>query len=175
MSDSAVKAKTGKVWSEWFAILDKAGAAEMDHKSIAAYLSEKQKVPDWWCQMVTVTYEQARGKRELYQTIQGYQASASKTVDVPLSALYNAWDNPKTRKKWMLPGSLEVTTATEDKAVRCRWGNGKSRVDANFYSKAEMKSQVSISHTKLVDKAEVARVKEYWAAALEKMKALLEK
>jgi hypothetical protein len=26
MSDDAVKAKTGKVWSEWFRILDAAGA-----------------------------------------------------------------------------------------------------------------------------------------------------
>ena len=26
MSDEAVKAKTGKVWKEWFAILDLAGA-----------------------------------------------------------------------------------------------------------------------------------------------------
>ncbi|MSQ32299.1 MAG: hypothetical protein EXR59_03555 [Dehalococcoidia bacterium] len=90
MSDSALKAKIGKVWSEWFAILDKAAAAKMDHKSITSYLSEKQKVPDWWCQMVTVTYEQARGKRELYQTTHGYQASASKTLAAPLSAIYEA-------------------------------------------------------------------------------------
>jgi hypothetical protein len=32
MSDEAVKAKTGKTWKEWFAILDKAGASELSHQ-----------------------------------------------------------------------------------------------------------------------------------------------
>ena len=31
MSDEAVKAKTGKTWKQWFAILDKAGAKQMTH------------------------------------------------------------------------------------------------------------------------------------------------
>ena len=34
MSDEAVKAKTGKVWKEWFTILDKAGAKKMTHQEI---------------------------------------------------------------------------------------------------------------------------------------------
>ncbi len=32
MSDAAVKAKTGKDWQQWFAILDRAGAMKMSHK-----------------------------------------------------------------------------------------------------------------------------------------------
>src|SRR5215469_1117257 len=63
-SDEAVKAKTGKVWAEWFKILDKAGAKKMPHKEIALYLYEKQKLPAWWCQMVAVGYEQERGLRQ---------------------------------------------------------------------------------------------------------------
>ena len=43
-SDEAVKAKTGKVWAEWFKILDKAGAKKWPHKEIAMYLYEKKKV-----------------------------------------------------------------------------------------------------------------------------------
>jgi len=58
MSDEAVKAKTGKTWKQWFALLDKAGAQKLTHKAIVKYLSEKQNVGPWWCQMVTVTYEQ---------------------------------------------------------------------------------------------------------------------
>ena len=59
MSDAAVKAKTGKTWSEWFVVLDKAGAKKMDHKEIVAYVSERYEVESWWWQMVAVTYEQA--------------------------------------------------------------------------------------------------------------------
>jgi len=46
-SDEAVKAKTGKVWAEWFRILDKAGAKKWPHKEIAAYLHDKQNVSAW--------------------------------------------------------------------------------------------------------------------------------
>jgi len=41
MSDSAVRERTGKVWAEWFKILDKAGAKKWQHKKISAYLGEK--------------------------------------------------------------------------------------------------------------------------------------
>ena len=35
MTDAAIKATTGKDWAAWFAALDKAGAAQLDHKAIA--------------------------------------------------------------------------------------------------------------------------------------------
>ena len=41
-TDEAVKAKTGRVWAEWFEILDKAGAKKWPHKEIAAYLLQKK-------------------------------------------------------------------------------------------------------------------------------------
>jgi hypothetical protein len=62
LSDAAVQAKTGKTWQEWFAVLDAAGARAMDHQSIAAYSYQQLRLPGWWAQMVTVAYEQARGR-----------------------------------------------------------------------------------------------------------------
>src|SRR5262249_23589089 len=56
-SDEAVKAATGKVWDEWFAILDKAGCQDMIHKEVAELLVEKHRVRHWWGQMITVGYE----------------------------------------------------------------------------------------------------------------------
>ena len=51
-SDEAVKAKTGRIWAEWFKILDKVGAKDWPHKEISVFLHEKQNVPSWWAQMV---------------------------------------------------------------------------------------------------------------------------
>src|SRR5262247_3618814 len=77
MSDAAVKAKTGKTWKEWFAILDKAGARKLSHKEIVSYLSNEQGVGPWWQQMVTVTYEQQTGKRGEHEKPDGYEISIS--------------------------------------------------------------------------------------------------
>ena len=97
ISDEAVKSKTGKTWAEWIKVLDKAKAYEMPHKDIAIYLSEKHQVPDWWSQMVTVGYEQARGLREKHERPEGYQISVSKTLGVPVATLYAAWTDEAVR------------------------------------------------------------------------------
>src|SRR5436190_22306263 len=73
-SDAVLRA-TGKAWDEWLRVLDRAGAKSMGHKEIALMLSRKFSVPDWWSQMVTVGYEQARGLRKLYEKADGYSAS----------------------------------------------------------------------------------------------------
>jgi hypothetical protein len=99
MSDSAVKAKTGKTWKEWFAILDKAGASKMNHQEIVKYLNTKQGLGPWWQQMVTVTYEQVRGRREKHQKPDGYQISLSRTIPSPLAKLFKSFANEKARAR----------------------------------------------------------------------------
>ena len=64
MSDEAVESKTGKTWSRWFKHLDAAGAKKMTHQEIVAHLHDQHQVRPWWTQMITVTYEQARGLRD---------------------------------------------------------------------------------------------------------------
>jgi len=79
-SDEAVKEKTGKIWAEWFQILDQVGAKKWPHQEIAAYLL-KEKVSPWWCQMVAVGYEHARGIRQKFQKCDGeFSTSGSRTL-----------------------------------------------------------------------------------------------
>ena len=49
-----------KSWAEWFALLDAAGAADLDHRGIVAVLAQRHGVGPWWQQMVTSAYEKAR-------------------------------------------------------------------------------------------------------------------
>ena len=50
ISSEAAQAKTGKSLDEWFALLDKAGAADWPHKEIVAHLYDVCGCPGWWCQ-----------------------------------------------------------------------------------------------------------------------------
>ena len=90
MSDAAVKAKTGKDWNAWFALMDKAGANKLTHKDIAALLHETYKVPGWWSQMVTVEYERARGLRVKFQTDRRFLPECLEDAGVDLAKLYRA-------------------------------------------------------------------------------------
>jgi len=174
ISSEAVRTKTGKGWTEWFAILDKAGAAKWTHKEIATFLHER-KCGDWWSQMVTVGYEQARGLRVKHQTAEGFTAGASKTIAAPIAKLFRAWSDAKTRAKW-LPDAADVSirSATENKSLRIVWTDGTSTVVVQFYPKGADKSQVTIERRKLKNVKEVNQVKAYWSAALGELKAMLE-
>jgi len=173
-SDEAVKAKTGRVWAEWFKILDKAGAKKMAHKEIAAYLHEKQKVQSWWCQMVAVGYEHERGLRQKFQKCDGeFSAGGSRTIVVPLAKAYAAWTDEKLRQQWLPGAKLEITTATPGKYVRGKWDED-TRLSVGFYSRGSDKTQVAVDHSKLANSKECAKMKSYWFAALNRLQGILE-
>jgi uncharacterized protein YndB with AHSA1/START domain len=172
MSDEAVRAKTGRTWPEWFAILDAAGAQQMNHKEIVAFLHNEHGVGPWWQQMVTVTYEQARGMRARHQMPDGYQVGATKTIAAPAAALYQACVDPDQRQRWLPDAPLAISKATPGKSIRGAWGDERSRVDVQLYPKGESKTQVTIQHNKLADAESGDRMKAYWAEALERLRAL---
>lgn len=174
ISDQAVINRTGKSWKEWFKLLDGAGAKKMNHTQIADYLYTKFKVSGWWSQMIAVNYEQARGLREKYQTPAGYQISVSRIVAVPVSKVYSAWQDEKTRNRWLSEKNILIHKATANKSMRVTWIDGKKSVEVNFYPKGNSKSQVVVQHNKLPDTKQVEKMKSYWANSLDRLKEILE-
>lgn len=174
ISDEAVLKKTGRRWGEWIELLDKAGAASMAHKDIARYLHQEHQVPDWWSQMVTVGYEQARGLRKVHETARGFQISGSKTIDVPIAQLYQAWSDEKRRNGWLGEHGLTLRKSTPNKSVRITWSDGESRLSVNFYAKAAKKSQVALEHSDLKNARDAKRMKQFWSRALADLKVQLE-
>lgn len=174
MSDEAVKAKTGKNWKEWFTIIDKAGGRKKTHQEIVVYLRTKHKVSDWWQQMVTVVYEQARGKRVKHQTSKGFQVGGNKTINVPIATLYKAWITEGSRRPWLPHSDITIRKSTLNKSMRLTWVDGKTHVDVQFYEKDGGKSQVTLEHSKLPNTREANRMKSYWARALTKLKETVE-
>lgn len=168
MSDAAVKAKTGKTWAEWFAVLDKAGAKAMSHKEIVKLLSDRHKVANWWSQMVAVGYERAKGLRALHQTASGFNASVSRTLATGLDQLFGAWDETKTRASF-LKEAIAVTTRNPGKNMRFAWDKDGGKVEVRFTAKGPEKATITIDHMGLASSAAVKRVKSFWADTLEKM------
>jgi uncharacterized protein YndB with AHSA1/START domain len=174
MSDEAVKAKTGKTWKEWFAILDKAGASKLSHQDIVKYLHAKQGVGPWWQQMVTVTYERARGLRKLYEKPKGFEIGVSRTIKTSVAKLYQAFATEKARRTWLSEDGLTIRKSTPNKSLRITWSDGKSSLEISFSYKNDDKSQVVVQHSKLPDAKASAKMKKFWGAALDRLRASLE-
>ncbi len=171
MSDAAVKAKTGKDWAGWFGALDRAGAADLEHRDIAALLSDRRGVPGWWSQMVTVEYERARGRRTRHQAAGGYQVAVSKTVGVGLGDLYDWAAKPARRRAWFPRKPFVPSSQTRNKYLRGAWG-GAARLEIGFYAKGAGKAQIAVGVTKLARRADVEIARAAWRKALDKLAAL---
>lgn len=165
MSDEAVAAKTDRTWPQWVAALDALGAADLDHRAIAAAVGEHwPEIGGWWAQTVTVGYERIRGLREKGQKSTGtWSANKSKTFKVPVDRLFAAFDTPDQRARW-LDEAVAVRTSTPPRSLRWTWPDG-TVVSAWFTDKGE-RSSVAIQHDQLADADAREAAKAAWAARL---------
>jgi len=171
MSDAALEAKTGCTWARWVSALDRWGAMDKTHTQIAKHVYDTYKVGGWWAQTVTVGYERIKGLRARGQRRSGaWEATKSKTFNVPIDELFEAWAEPKTRAHW-LPEKLTVRKATPNRSMRMTWPDGTS-VELSFQSKGE-KSQVGVQHTKLTSRADAVERKKFWSERLAALDELL--
>jgi uncharacterized protein YndB with AHSA1/START domain len=125
--------------------------------------------------MITIRFEQARGMRELYPTGGSFQASATRAVKAPVAALYEAWEDAGTRKRWLGGKPVTIRRANPSKSMRLIWADGRTRVHVKFQASGENRSRVSLSHRKLPSADEAKHMKEFWTGVLAKLSRLLEK
>lgn len=174
MTDAGIAAKTGNGWDEWFKLLDKAGAAKLDHKAITALLDAKFKPGPWWGQMIAVSYERARGIRAMNQKCDGeFSVSVSKVLAADLAKLYAATADDAARKKWFPKGAFATSSQTKDKYFRGAWGKNGARLEINFYAKGPGKAQIVVQANKLDGNDTVESERAAWKKALAKLETML--
>ena len=175
-SDDQIRARTGRGWEEWFDLLDDWGAADKTHREIARHVAELQGVVPlaWNAQAVAGSYERARGLRVVGEHEDGFGISASKTVAVPVDALYEAVLDQQVRERWLPDGALRERTATESKSARFDWGESQTRVHVTFLAKGESKSTIALEHRRLADAAQAEEMKSCWRQRLTVLKEVME-
>lgn len=172
-SDATIKAKTGCTWERWVNALDRHGAEQMSHRDIATLVSTRYKVPDWWSQTVTVGYERIKGLRARGQRRDGtYEATKSRTFDVPVTVLFDAWADAKMRRRWLNGAKVNVRTATAPKSMRLDWTD-RSIIAVGFAAKGKSKSSVAVQHEKLPDRDTAERLNQYWSERLDALGEVL--
>jgi uncharacterized protein YndB with AHSA1/START domain len=120
-----------------------------------------------------VSYEQARGLRKPHEKAEGYEISKTKTFAVPLTALFDAWNDQEKRGLWLKNPGFDIRKATPDKSLRFTWVDGKTEVVADFYSQGKNKSRLAVQHSKLPSAKVATGMKAYWASQLESLQAYL--
>lgn len=173
MSDATVTNATGRPWLDWFKLLDAWGAAARPHPEIARWLVEQHEVGGWWAQSITVAYEQARGLRSPGERPDGWSISASKTISVPVSRIFEAFHDDDVRRQWLGNADLRLRTATPPRTARYDWEDGSTRVNIGFTKIADDKSRVALQHERLPDADSAEEMKAWWRQRLIALQELL--
>jgi hypothetical protein len=170
----AVRKATGRTWAQWLVLLDRAGARKLPHREIALLLERRHQLPDWWCQMVAVGFEQARGLRVKHETNDGFEISVTKTMGAPVDRAFAAWRDASLREQWLPRTPLTIRKATPHKSIRILWADD-TMLSVNFWPKGPLKCQVVPQHGRLATPECAEKMKSYWAEKLECLRAFLEK
>jgi hypothetical protein len=172
-SDALLKEKTGCTWERWVKTLDRVKAYTWPHREIAKYIQVKYKTPGWWAQTVTVGYERIKGLRAVGQRRDGFfEASKSKTFAVPLAQLYDAFEDPEIRARWLPGVELKIRGATRQKSARITWPD-RTSVTLWFTSLGDTKSQVALAHGKLPEQTAATQAKQFWTERLGALEEVL--
>ena len=182
ISDAAVIKKTGKDLAYWYDVLDRFGAVRKGHTAAARHLYEEHRVPGWYSQGITVSYERARGVRAVNQRCDGdFEVSASKVMTPDANTFVKAFTTTRLRGSWTKGLDAGLTKALSaglsdkkskgfvirpDGMARFRYQWDGTTVQLYAYPKAGGKLNVTVQHTKLPNSDAVEPYRQQWKAAL---------
>src|SRR5690606_14971016 len=167
MADEVLRARTGRTWAEWVAVLDRAEAHRLSHRDIARLVTTELGVGMWWSQAVTVGYERIRGLREVGQGRDGrFNAGKSRTFAVGASTLFAMAKDPRRRRTWLPDGPTRVRSTVPNRSVRPDWPGG-SQVILHLTPKGPAKTTLTVEHARLTSKADVEKSKAFWHERLD--------
>jgi hypothetical protein len=173
-SDDRVREATGKRWETWFGVLDRWEARGRTNAATVNFLVDEHHLSVWWAQTITTWYLRARGVRLKHQQADGFTVYASKTIAVPLDAVFEAFVNPRARRRWLTDGTMRLRTSRPGRTARFDWGDGATRVGVSFEEKGPAKATVAVAHERLPDPDEAEIAKAAWSGRLADLKSLLE-
>ena len=187
ISTESVFEATGKHWSEWIPLLDKAGARSWTHAEIVAYLKKKHKLGPWWQQWVTVGFEIATARRVEGQNLKGeYMITATKSLPVTVKKVWKFLLSKEGQAIWLQPlfpvamhpktqfetedGYFgEIRTVTPDRRIRVKWQDpnwsSTTTLQVTLVERPEGKMILVFDHTQIKDIRIQAKLRARWKNA----------
>lgn len=173
VGEEAVRAATGRGWSDWSAVMDRLGGADHSER-VRRLAAAHPELSGWWCQSVVVRYERARGLRAVGETSKGFQVSVQRTVPGPAPAVWAAvlerlipgadWT---VGAEWPVEGASVTVRVVRTGQLRFWWHapEGRSTVVVSLEDRGD-RAAVRVGQEGLPAPDDVEVARDRWRAAL---------
>jgi uncharacterized protein YndB with AHSA1/START domain len=197
VTNEAVLSATGSGWSEWFAMLDDAGAQAWDHKKMVEFVAAQGLDKPWWQQMVTSSYERERGLKKVGETNDvGFQIGVQRTVPAQKDDLWRLLFSAEGLATWLgeverfdlKPGATyrtaagvsgEIRTLKKGERIRLTWHPltldkpTVLQVTVSCPRNTAKKTTLRFHQEKLTSQAHREQMRLHWKDAAAKIESLL--
>ena len=194
VTDSECKKATGKTMKEWYKEIGSHFDKPPGRRDITVELWQVRKIDIWWATTIAVEYERHIDKRKKDGLYEGYSICSTKTLNAPMSKVYDAWTKMDLMKKWMddAGGKMsergtitsggkrkyEVLRLRKDKDLRFDYRDPEfsavTRIDVALEDKGKGKSGINVHHKRLQTREEADGARNTWAEAMDRLKAVVE-
>lgn len=193
VSSASVEKGSGKNWDQWVALLDRAGARNMTHQEIVAFLKKKYKLTLWWQQGVTGGYEIHTGRRVEGQNLKGdYSVTVTKSFALEQKVLWKKlwsveglalWLNPmsefvlKKKNAFEVEGGIfgDVRSFKAPLRARLSWQDSDwlkpTYLQIYIAKRPGKKSVLAFMHDSLKTAAVKEQMRRHWRQAIERLHA----
>ena len=193
MADADVKAATGKVWKDWYRLLDTEGGPAPGRRAITDRLMKDHGLDAWWAQTIAVEYERAKALHEKDGRPKGYSICVTKTITTTPERVFDAFGNAAVMQTWFGDAKADFkeggTFATTDgnrgtytkvarpKTLRFIWEDDDPKAASTVELKLMpngKKVGLVLNHERIQTRPHADGLRAAWVAAIEKLKQTLE-
>jgi uncharacterized protein YndB with AHSA1/START domain len=193
ITDAACKKATGKTLKQWFKELDAMDGLKKGRRACAQHIYTKE-LGAWWPTTIYVEYEAQHGVTKKDGLAEGYSICATKTINAPVAKVYKTWTNAAKFTEMFGDGGKQAvkvdgeiscksgckgtfTRIRPDKDLRFKWEHkgctAPMQVDVQFQDN-KGKCLMNVMTSRIQTRAEADGLRNAWADALNRLKAMCE-
>jgi hypothetical protein len=173
VTDADVKKKTGRTWQEWFALLDRDGAAKLDRRRITRIVASKYGIGFFWRRTIARAYQQARAASDRQDHSGGIVVTASRAIQRPMRALSETIHDVEARARRLKLGPLgkRPTPGT----ISSRTGSSTGNVDVSGDRFEAVQSASDLGPQSTRGGRPVEKMRAFWKARVDSLQKSLAK
>ncbi len=174
VTDADVKKKTGRTWQEWFTLLDRDGAAQLDRRRITRIVASKYGIGLWWRRTIAKGYEQSRMVRDAAKELaSGPVASTSRAMQQPMRALSATLHDVEARARRLKSRRFADRPAPGTISIRDSATVGNVDVSGDRFE--ALPSEPGIVAESIRDVHPVRKMRAFWKARVDALQKSLAK